>query len=432
MTRPTALLFTLLSAATASALLSPETASAAPVTTSARLSPGTAGALLSAVTADGYLSPGTGDPTVGAPRAAVRRLAAPAAGDLHAPAAIASEQPSLAPPGGPVSFTWPIDQAADDLVDRPTPHVASATGHARTVPAAALRRGVSLPISHPGAFLKLSAQSGQIDPASVTVIDPRGEVHTFAAGLRRVGSAESGAFTLDPALGVGLFTLRAEASAPVRLDVLERGSDLVLLAQAASDVVFRGDDLQVEARLLHRGRPVAAERVTARLLAPDGRAVARTLTRAADGSYRARLPVRGEPTGQPWTIELQADATVGGRPVRRTTTTAVAVSVPTARPTGEITLSHPGGGVRAELALEVASAGRYAVSAVLYGRNRDGVLQPIAVGQSADQLAPGRRSLTLEFDAATVDAADLRGPFELRDLRLVDQGRMFVLHRQAR
>ena len=82
--------------------------------------------------------------------------------------------------------------------------------------------------------------------------------------------------------------------------------------------------------------------------------------------------------------------------------------------------------------VEVASAGRYAATALLYGRNREGQLQPIAVGQTGDQLGPGRRALALRFDAATIAGAGLSGPFELRDVRVVDQGRMFVVHRQAR
>lgn len=368
----------------------------------------------------------------GTAEAAPQRLAAPTAGDLHAPAAIASPAPSQAQATGPASFTWPIDQAADDLDERPIAHTAQSTGHAVTVTAAALRAGLPLPISRPGAFIKISPQSGTA--TAISVLAPDGRQHTIGAGLRRIGSADGGAFTLDPALGTGVFMLRLTASTDVRIDVLERDSDVVFLAQAASDVVFVGDELQVEARLLHRGKPVPADRVTATLHAPDGRTLARTLTRARDGSYRARLPVRGSsgPAGQPWKVELQADARVDGRPVRRSTTTAVAVSVPTARPTGAIELTRPREAVRAELELDVASPGRYAVTAVLYGRNRDGQLQPIAVGQAADDLEPGRRILALEFDAATVTASGLRGPFELRDLRLVDQGRMFVLHRQAR
>lgn len=370
----------------------------------------------------------------GAASAAPARLAAPGPDDLGAPAAIASDQPSTAPAGGPAQFTWAIDQASDELGERATPHVASSTGHVRTVSAAELRRGVALPVSAAGAFLKLSPQSGAGPVQGLTLVDPTGRVHVDGAGLQRVGSRDGGAFTLDPALGTGVFTVRGEATAAVHIDVLERGSDLVLLAQTASDVVFRGDDVAVEARLLHRGQPVAAERVQARLIAPDGRALTRALTRARDGSYRASLPARGElgVAGQTWTVEVTLEATVAGRPVRRSASTAVAVSVPTARPTGLAALDERADGLHAELELDVASPGRYAITTVLYGRNRDGQLQPIAVGQSADQLEPGKRRLGLVFDAATLAASGLHGPYELRDLRLVDQGRLFVLHRQAR
>jgi hypothetical protein len=177
---------------------------------------------------------------------------------------------------------------------------------------------------------------------------------------------------------------------------------------------------------------VPAGQLSARLVAPDGRSVTRRFTRQPDGSHVASVPVQGEPDARPWSVEVELTATVAGRPVRRTVTTAVAVSVPTARLTGAAALTRPGEGLRAELELEVASDSRYAVTAVLHGHNREGQLQPIAIGQSAAALAPGRRQLALEFDAKLIADSGLRAPFELHDLRLVDQGRMFVLHRQAR
>jgi len=348
-----------------------------------------------------------------------------AAGDIVASAAVASDVTPSAPVGGPVQFTWPIDQAADDLDERPAVHVAQSTGYAQTVTAAELRRGVALPIAQAGAFVKLSADGG----VAVHAVHDAGRV----VALRRVGAASDGAFILDPAAGVGAFVVKGEASGPVRVDVLERGSEVVLLASADSDVVLRGDDVVVRARLLSGGQAVTG-RVVARLLAPDGRVVTRTLTRGDDGGYHGRLPALGAigPTGRPWTVEFVADAKVSGRAVRRTTTTAVAVSVPTARLLGTGLALLSGEGLQAEFRLEVASAGRYAATALLYGRNREGQLQPIAVGQTADQLAPGGRTLALRFDAATISASGLRGPFELRDVRVVDQGRMFVVHRQAR
>jgi hypothetical protein len=360
--------------------------------------------------------------------AAPARLLPAAAGDVASADVVASAAPSTAPVGGPVRFTWPIDQSADDL-SASAPHRAESTSHARTLTRAALRRGVAVAVSEPGALIKLSPRSGGL--RDLTVVDPRGRALTDGDGLRSVG-ADPNAFTVDPARGVGLFVVRGAADDAVHLDVREPGSDVVLAVQAASDVAFVGDRVSVHARLARDGQLVPGARITARLVDPQGQ-TRDEFVRGRDGRLHAELHRRTDatPGGALWSVEVTAEATVDGVVVRRSVTTAVAVSVPTARYTGAADVD-PASGVRVGLELDVASPGRYAATAVLYGTNREGALQPIAVGQSADELAPGRRWLTLEFDAAAVTASGMRAPFELRDLRLADQGRMSVLHRQAR
>jgi len=356
--------------------------------------------------------------------AAPARLLPATASDLAPADIVASPQPSRAPVGGPVRFTWPIDQAADDLIAG-APHRAESTSHALTVTRAALRRGVAVPVSQTEALIKVSPRA----PADLEVVDPRGRVLRPGDGLRSVG-ADPGAFVLDRAPGT--YIVRGTADGDVHLDVRERGSDIVLAVQAAADVVFVGDVVRVQARLIHDGRILAGARVSGRLLDPAGRERG-ALVRGPGGQLHRALPTRPEEhtAGALWTVEVTADATVDGVPVRRTVTTAVAVSVPTARYTGAAEV-EAADGVRVDLELDVASPGRYAATAVLYGTNREGASQPISVAQSADELTPGRGRLTLEFDAAAIAASGMRAPFELRDLRLADQGRMAVLHRQAR
>jgi hypothetical protein len=144
--------------------------------------------------------------------AAPARLLPAAAADLAPQRIVASPAPSTAPTSGPVRFTWPIDQAADDLTPA-APHRAESTGFTRTLTRAALHRGVSVPVSQPGALLKLSPHPGRTLAAdSLVVVDPRGRVHTIGDGLRRAGS-DAHAFTLDPALGSGTFVVRAPPTA---------------------------------------------------------------------------------------------------------------------------------------------------------------------------------------------------------------------------
>lgn len=66
---------------------------------------------------------------------------------------------------------------------------------------------------------------------------------------------------------------------------------------------------------------------------------------------------------------------------------------------------------------------------MLWATTEDG-LQPTVVAHSARWIGAGTGDLTIEIPAAL--AEDIQAPFELRDLQLIDQGRMAVLHRQAR
>ncbi len=360
---------------------------------------------------------------------APEQLASPSAGDLASPRVVASNQASLAPATGPIQFAWPLDQS------RPALHSETSTHYYERVTSQTLRQGMRLPVSQAGAVIKLSPASGAVDPHTLQLVDPRGRVHTIADRVEWIGSEASGAFRIDPALGVGEFTVKAKApSGTVHVDVLERDSEVVLVATTDRSVVFLGDAVQVQAKLLSRGQATPIDRVYARLQQPSGAVREQPLQRQSDGSYSAKIPVAGPlgPAGQPWAIEVRAETQRAGQTIHRNLRTAVAVSVPTARLTGAASLQADDAAIVAELELQTASPGRYAVTGVLYGRNRDGVLQPIAVAQSADDLNPGHAKLRLEFPNDLVHAAGLRGPYELHDIRLVDQGRLFVLHHQAR
>ena len=84
------------------------------------------------------------------------------------------------------------------------------------------------------------------------------------------------------------------------------------------------------------------------------------------------------------------------------------------------------------LGVEAVAASRYEVRGVLFGSGANGELLPAAVGHAAAWLEPGHGTVELRFDQALVDDSGLRAPFEIRDLRLIDQGTMGLLHRQAR
>ncbi|MEN8165031.1 MAG: DUF4785 domain-containing protein [Acidobacteriota bacterium] len=71
-------------------------------------------------------------------------------------------------------------------------------------------------------------------------------------------------------------------------------------------------------------------------------------------------------------------------------------------------------------------AARYAIHVF----EKDSVVT-LGVGNTANWMPQGVGSLDLHFDAAMLEDSGLGAPYELRDLQLLDQGRMGQLHRQA-
>lgn len=382
-----------------------------------------------------------------APASARLRLLPLALGDL-APTALADDAPPASPAidRTPVAMSWPIDQASADLAAAPVPPPDSRAWW-RLVTAPELAAGVPLPISEPGALLKLSPEGGT--PLAFDQIElegPDGVVHRGDAGLRPLAdpvhlrdagmpfSPGTAVLELLPELGAGAFTLRAAAGARVLVYVLERGSQATLSVAPTSDVAFAGDRVRVTARLRDGEAVLTASSIAGELVGPDGASAPIALSRDPDGAYSGEVVAPARPVqGALYTLQLRAEGTSRkGLALRRDALGAVALSLPTARLTADAGRDPDPGPLRVHLSVEVAAASRFGVSAVLHGTNARGELQPIAVGQSAQWLEPGVHPITLAFDPETLAAGGLGAPYELRDLRLLDQGRMSVLHRQAR
>jgi hypothetical protein len=105
------------------------------------------------------------------------------------------------------------------------------------------------------------------------------------------------------------------------------------------------------------------------------------------------------------------------------------VSVPVARFDGSVVRERAAEGLAVRIGVEAAAASRYGVSGVLYGTGADGVLRPVALAQSATWLTAGHGNIVLRYDAASLS---LGAPWEVRDLRLVNQADLSVQERRER
>lgn len=185
--------------------------------------------------------------------------------------------------------------------------------------------------------------------------------------------------------------------------------------------------------------PGASGEVRGFLISPDGKtSIPLDFNHDKAGYHTSVQAPRAQSTGL-WELQTFFNGrTSSGQTILRDTKTAISITAPTARLTQTVELkdSAPALGTKTsnqwsvQLGVEVAAAGRYQLSGVLYGTAKDGTQQPVMMAQSAQWLEPGQHSLPLSFTANTLSKGDIGAPYEVRDLRLLDQSRLGVLHRQ--
>lgn len=397
----------------------------------------------------------TGAPAADAQSAQLLPLGA---GDLAARSLIGPDVAAraVAQPAGvsrqPVTFTYALAEAP--ALSEARPYRAVSREYFVDVDAEQLRRGVRIFTTAPGALVRLHPAASELSrgrvqavaPADLRIITAAGErlgaqraMETLAgaADLRATGvpfAQGTTAFRLAPAAGAGALTLVApklQAQGSYSLHVFDRGSDAELSLRASSSDVFHGDVLTFAADLRDSRGTIAVERMEGFAVAAGGKAWPVTFEPGEQGGFQASLPVDALAGAGPglWELHMVAQGSRGGLTVMRNAVTSFSAALPTAALDGRVT-RRTDAGLKIDIGVRVAAPGRYEVRGVLFGTNSKGRLVAFAAAHSADWLSDDD-TLTLEAEPALLQKAGVTAPFEVRDLRLMDQGRMGLLHRQA-
>lgn len=337
-----------------------------------------------------------------------------------------------------VEFFQPLP--ADALLDvSPPPFQAESREYWQRVDDRQLRAGYALALTAPGAVVLLSPALGaeplRID--QLVVLDGKARLAADAAVDTLVDDAALRAAGMEVQRGSLGFRLRADVSHDARiqvagadgeylLHVLEPASRDVLRLAGRADTVHAGSDVTVDVALLGGARMAAS---TGLLMAPDGRSW--PLRFEAGGRVgQVRVPTDAVAGPGLWDVRVMVAGQDGARAFQRDARIALAVVAPGARLDGAASLQRRADGARVTaFGLDVAVAGRYELRGVLYGRDRRGVTVPVGVAHVAAWLSPGQAALSLAWPAQAMSAAS--GPYEIRDLRLADQGQVALLERRA-
>ena len=345
------------------------------------------------------------------------------------------------------SMSWAIDpgQALDA---RPTPFVQQSREYWVDASADQLQQGLALSTSANGALIRLSPHAGNnsVIDASTLSFRANGKLYTANDAVRSAADQDalraagmdvptgSVIVKLADTLGSGRIELIAPTAAGSYLvHVFEPASQVIMSLQAERDTVLAGDSVRIVTTI----KGATLDRVDGLLSAPDGYNQDVSFTRQRDGSYAADVRPDAAHAGGFGLWEVHAFGNASNRQlnVPRDARSAFAVSVPGARLTG--TIDRPNGiakglGLTLSVGVEAAMASRYQLAATLYGTRSDGSLAPAAVAHSATWLEAGTASISLKFDGNSLAESRLSAPYELRDLRLINQVDMSLMERRER
>lgn len=383
------------------------------------------------------------------------RLLAPAAGDVAVTGELVA-QPlprGLEIPSERAALSWAVE--SDLQLETPRPHVTRSREYWVDVTARDLRAGVPLLTDAPGVLVRVNPAPGSDRAGERAIPAEMFEIRTAGAALAGeramdllVGQEQMRATGVPFAEGTTAFRLRDDVTGPVTLaaprlraeddapyvvHVFDRASDSALELTASADTVLAGDRLTIVARWAHADtKAFGVDSIDGFVVSPAGRTFPLEFRALRDGRWGARLAPDADAVPSPalWEAHVMSRSTVGDAAVQRFARTSFAVAAPTARLDARAaSWSLDESGLAVTLPMEIGADGRYEARGVLFGTT-DAGLVPVGIAHSAARLAPGHDALELRWDAAWLDGVS--APFEVRDLRLVDQARMGVLHRQAR
>lgn len=381
------------------------------------------------------------------------KIAKPAATDLRADHVVtmpATKRPFPVSRDA-VDMNWAM-AAETEVSPTAQPHIAASKGYWRVVDGTTLADGMMLPVTQTGALVRISPvpQAAEqnlqaISAQDVVLVSETGEAFSMGSGTRPLldpnmvrakdlpFNETTSVFYLNDAVGSGELTLFVERMA-LGLDhryvvhVLEHDSDVALHMQANHDTYFAGQMVEIDYEISNLEQTFSAANLRGRLIDPAGNSYD---MHVVNGQVSYTLPSNSAVKQGLWQVELTVEAEIAGTLVRRDARTAFAVSQPTARLRNNAVVDMAADILAVDLTLDVGTPGRYEARAMLFGTNDAGESKAIAVSHVANWFAAGEAHLTLRFDTDLLEASGLQAPYQIKDLRLIHQDAMSLLHRQA-
>lgn len=315
------------------------------------------------------------------------------------------------------------------------------------VTGAQLMRGVALDISQPGALIRLSGkkstepsapESLSIDPEKIQL--SKGQQKLSNAFKQKISQQQfatanifpnSSAVQLNKEVGRGKFNLKVNQSLNSKehylINVKEKGAEHLLTLSIPSQTLLANQVLEVNVAMNSAKGALQTDKQLTYIKTPMGK-IFPVKTVSQNGHMSIQLPdtmATGD-RGALYELHVASQAHDQALTVHRNAKVAFAIAQPTAKMTGKVSIENS----QALVEVEVASEGRYEISALVSGINQRGRTEQVMLSRSAHYLQPGEQNVSLMFDRQLLTQLEVSPPYNISQLRLVDQSRMALLQQQ--
>tara|TARA_R110000737_G_scaffold89824_3_gene122294 strand:- start:3203 stop:4426 length:1224 start_codon:yes stop_codon:yes gene_type:complete len=310
-----------------------------------------------------------------------------------------------------------------------------------------LNSGITLAITKPGALIRLSGKKSE-DPTQVEsiAIDPeqielsQGQQILSKAFSQKVSQQQfatanifpnSSAVELAQHLGRGEFKLKVNqalnSDERYLVNVKEKGSKHKLTLSIPSQTLIAKQNIMFDMTMSNSQGKLTNSKHNAHIKTPEGETIAVNY-QEVNGKYSIKLPEMpaNKNYGKLYELHIASQGNDKGLKVNRNGKVAFAIARPTAKMTSNIAVNL----THAMIELDIASEGRYEISAIISGVNKQGKEEQVMLSRSAHYLQPGLQQVNLDFDTQLLKTLQVLPPYQLSEMRLVDQSRMALLQQQ--
>lgn len=309
-----------------------------------------------------------------------------------------------------------------------------------------IEKGLDLYTQAPGAVIRISSIPSTNKLNATPAFKPTFYIKTKTMGSMPLNEASSLIATdnelndsyfakntpailqLKSELGAGKITLSATPTPGHEQDqfivhVFDKEAKGALTVETNKAMYHYGDQLTTTITLGDSLSNYPLDSIKATLVNPEGETFPLTLKQNNDHSYSATTPLNIEKNsaGDNWYVEAETKATLDGSLINRQAHTAFTYAIPSAV-ISEINQASDAAPFTFTATVDVATASRYALEAVLFKTDSNGNKIPLEVSQSAAWLTPGHHEMSFSFSPDDKNTSSTT--FYVGALQLIDYGQI--------